>query len=238
MKISLSLSIAALLVGTVAFSQQVNQIGATNAVGVGTITPIAGSNMHVYRNQSGQYNPLVMFQDALAGSFTQVGFKGTGRTFHFGVGNSGAAFGLSNKFFIWDQDAVLPRFVIDANGSVGIGTTALNTSYKLFVDVGIRTRKIRVDQQAWPDYVFATNYRLRPLSEVENFILANNHLPEVPSAAEVEKEGLDLGDNQAILLKKIEELTLYVIELNKQVSQQAEEIQSLKANITSVNDEK
>jgi hypothetical protein len=67
------------------------------------------------------------------------------------------------------------------------------------------------------DYVFDTGYALRPLREVEQFVRVNHHLPEVEPAAQMQKEGLDVGDNQTVLLKKIEELTLYVIELQKQV---------------------
>lgn len=106
-------------------------------------------------------------------------------------------------------------------GQVGIGTINVNDAgFKLFVETGIRTRKVKVDQAAWPDYVFHASYNLRPLSELEQYIQQHHHLPEVPSAAEVEKEGLDLGDNQAALLKKIEELTLYVIEQNKKLEEQ------------------
>lgn len=200
------------------FSQS-NVIGTTGPVGIGTTSPITGSYLHVYRNVTGQYNPLIMVQDALAGGFTQFGLKGTGRTYHIGVGNTGSAFGLSNRFFIWDQNASLPRLVIDANGSVGIGTTNIDNTYKLFVEGGIRSRKLKVDQSAWPDYVFDTAYQLRPLAAVQEFIDQKKHLPDVPSAQEVEKEGLDIGETQAVLLRKIEELTLYIIELNKRLEE-------------------
>lgn len=107
--------------------------------------------------------------------------------------------------------------IFRGEGKVGIGT--LNTSdpgYRLFVETGIRTRKIKVDQSAWPDYVFDQKYRLPSLAEVEQFIKEHQHLPDIPSATEVEQNGLDLGENQALLLKKIEELTLYVIDLKKE----------------------
>lgn len=103
-----------------------------------------------------------------------------------------------------------------ATGNIGIGTANINDpAYKLYVEAGIRTRKVKVDQTVWSDYVFEVGYPLRSLKEVEQFIRDNHHLPEVPSAAEVEQNGLDLGDNQATLLKKIEELTLYLIDANK-----------------------
>jgi uncharacterized coiled-coil protein SlyX len=92
----------------------------------------------------------------------------------------------------------------------------------------VHTRKVRVDQSTWADYVFNSDYKLRPLHEVETFIQQNNHLPEVPSTKEVEENGIDLGDNQATLLKKIEELTLYVIEQNKKMELMQKEMEKLK----------
>lgn len=82
----------------------------------------------------------------------------------------------------------------------------------------ITTKKIHVTQQGWPDYVFKNTYNLRSLQDVETYIQKNKHLPDMPSATDVAKNGIDLGENQALLLKKIEELTLYVIELQKQVN--------------------
>jgi hypothetical protein len=112
-------------------------------------------------------------------------------------------------------------------------------NYKLSVEGKIRARKVRVDQDTWADYVFDNNYSLRPLKEVEQYIQQEKHLPDVPTAEEVKKEGLDLGGNQAILLKKIEELTLYVIEQNKRIDeqqkllqQQQQEIKELKKEIS------
>ena len=71
----------------------------------------------------------------------------------------------------------------------------------------------------WPDYVFEEDYTLRPLSEVEAFIAANNHLPDVPSQTEIETNGAELGEMNRILLQKIEELTLYIIEQDKRIQE-------------------
>ena len=104
------------------------------------------------------------------------------------------------------------------SSSVGIGTAQLgDPNYKLFVETGIRTRKIKVDQANWPDYVFRKDYNLPSLSEVEKFINKFEHLPGVESAETVAKDGVDLGSNQAMLLRKIEELTLYIIDQNKRL---------------------
>lgn len=81
----------------------------------------------------------------------------------------------------------------------------------------LRTREVKVDTQVWPDYVFDQEYVLMPLSEVEAYIQSKGHLPNVPSAQEVIAEGQDLGEMNRILLEKIEELTLYMIEQQKQI---------------------
>ena len=121
------------------------------------------------------------------------------------------------------------------NGKVGIGTTLRGVAsehldgYKLFVTEGIKTEKIRVQLAAsrWADYVFAKDYQLRPLEEVEQFIAQNKHLPDVPSAAEVGKKGINLGEMDATLLRKVEELTLYIIQLKKQNEQLQQRLEKL-----------
>lgn len=116
------------------------------------------------------------------------------------------------------------------NGGVGIGTTNTNDpNNRLFVETGIRTRKVTVDQATWPDYVFSPGYRLASLDSLEGYIAANHHLPELPSADSVAKNGVELGAGESALLKKVEELTLYVIELNKQNAQLQKEVDALKA---------
>jgi hypothetical protein len=106
-------------------------------------------------------------------------------------------------------------------GDVAIGTTAAQKD--LAVNGNIKTRKVKVTQTDWADYVFDSSYQLTPLHAVEKFIQQNKHLPEVPSAAAIKKDGIDLGDNQAVLLKKIEELTLYIIEQDKRIKKLEEE---------------
>jgi len=112
--------------------------------------------------------------------------------------------------------------VFRPNGDIGIGT--INPQEKLSVNGKIRAHEIKVETSNWPDYVFKTDYKLPTLPETERFIKENGHLPEVPKASEVEADGVSLGEMNKILLKKIEELTLQVIELNKKVDRQEERI--------------
>lgn len=122
---------------------------------------------------------------------------------------------------------------INQDGKVRIGSNdrTTPTGYKLFVEEGILTEKVKVavaGQVDWADYVFAPDYKLMPLEEVEKFTKENNHLPNVPSASEMVTNGLDVAKMDAKLLEKIEELTLYLIEQNKQIEVLKAEISSLK----------
>jgi hypothetical protein len=127
------------------------------------------------------------------------------------------------------------NMMIDSIGRVCIGiTNVTDNSYKLYVEKGIRTRKVKVDLDAWADYVFDANYKLPSLTDVENYIQQNKHLPDVPSAIDVEKNGVDLGENQKVLLQKIEELTLYVIDQNKKIEtlqNQNDQLEQLKKEV-------
>lgn len=125
---------------------------------------------------------------------------------------------------------------INANGKVRIGgdNTTTPDGYKLFVEQGILTEKVKVaisTTSDWADYVFAPDYKLMSLKEVEQFTIENKHLPNIPSAAEMVTNGLDVAQMDAKLLEKVEELTLYIIEQNKTNEVQAKEIEELKAMV-------
>lgn len=89
----------------------------------------------------------------------------------------------------------------------------------------LRSREVQVDLLSWPDYVFKADYQLMPLNEVKNFIDENGHLPNVPSALEVESQGLQLGEAAKTSMEKIEELTLYLLEINERVEKQEEKLE-------------
>jgi hypothetical protein len=108
------------------------------------------------------------------------------------------------------------------DGRLGVGVTDAEMvgPYYLWVKNGIMAERLKVavkNTMDWSDFVFSKNYKLKPLNEVENYISKNNHLPDIPSAEEVVTNGIDVQKMDAKLLQKIEELTLYVIELKKEI---------------------
>jgi hypothetical protein len=112
--------------------------------------------------------------------------------------------------------ALKPLTLNPFGGTVGIGTTNPDPFYKLSVNGKIRAKEIRVNT-GWADYVFAKNYRLKPLAEVERYIKKNQHLPGIAPASKLQKEGVDISVMQTKMMEKIEELTLYLIEANKKI---------------------
>ncbi|HMR85735.1 MAG TPA: hypothetical protein PKE30_21480, partial [Niabella sp.] len=114
-------------------------------------------------------------------------------------------------------------------GGVSIGTASVPSGFKLSVAGKMIATEMKIQQIAnWPDYVFDSSYKLTPLIEVEKYIRKNKHLPEFPTAEEVGQNGIELGASQALLLRKIEELTLYIIEQHKKVEQLTGEVNQLK----------
>jgi hypothetical protein len=108
-------------------------------------------------------------------------------------------------------------------GGVGIGVTSgasIPAGYLLAVDGKVLTEEVRVELSGdWPDYVFENDYNLTPLDKLRNYITANKHLPNIPAAAEVAKNGFELGDMQRRMVEKIEELTLYVLQLESEMKE-------------------
>lgn len=139
-----------------------------------------------------------------------------------GAGSHELGFGVGNSEYMR----------ISYGGKVSIGTTAPG-SYKLAVAGKIAAWdeiKVFINGTTFPDYVFDADYKLRSLEDTESYIKENHHLPEVPSAAEVAKEGMSLNGMSEILLKKVEELTLHLIEMKKESEMMKKEIEELKRN--------
>lgn len=154
-----------------------------------------------------------------------IGFYGNAQS-----GNTGIGYVNNNTIGIWAVNTVRDSALVNLNPDQTVGIGTLDTKgYKLAVNGNAIFTKVKVQQYGdWADYVFDSAYHLPTLKYVEQFIKKHKHLPDVPSTNEVNNVGLDVGANQVILLKKIEELTLYVIELHKQLEIQKAEINQLK----------
>jgi hypothetical protein len=189
-------------------------------VGIGTVNP---SRPLEITNTAGSWNSVLsMFTDSSApesgtglliqglnGNNTRVNLGG----FSAQVYNSTPGGEIGQVKIRSMAGGTLTEALTILGSNVGIGTT--NPQYRLAVEGAIGARDIIVTNTPWSDYVFRPGYRLRPLSEVASFIRQHGHLPEIPSEAEVKQKGVSVADVQAKLLAKIEELTLHLIQQEK-----------------------
>ena len=143
---------------------------------------------------------------------------------------AGTAYGLylSNKTNVDYGIYVVGNAVNYFAGNVGVGTTT--PDFKLDVKGTIRAEEVKVET-GWSNYVFEKDYNLRSLDEVETHIQQHKHLPDIPSAKEIEKNGLYMAAMMTKQMQKIEELTLYVIEQNKKIDKVIEENKQLKEKV-------
>lgn len=226
-------------------------------IGIGTVSPVrdfqlgnSGSNYGGYGRLQGNFLSLGgqnharwEFNDQNfgigAGKMSNNGttdddlylwsYKGEGRDIRFM-----STFDGNSDVATWSSNMIIKG----ESGNVGIGTTDPK-GYKLAVAGNIISENITVKLQSqWPDYVFKPSYKLPSIKTVKAYIDRNRHLPDMPSDSDVAKEGVNLGEMNRLLLKKIEELTLYLIakdtQLNlqqKQLNQQAIQIKQLKKRI-------
>lgn len=164
---------------------------------------------------AGCYNPAAQPGDVI---FRKLG-DGDQMIFSFGSQTATKSYHFKRGDASGTSTMAIYPGIDPASGQVLINTTDLTKAagYELAVNGDVIATSIRVkNYTSWPDYVFEKGYNLRPLSEVETFIKENKHLPEVPSETEVKNEGIDLYNMNSALLKKIEELTLYMIEIKKE----------------------
>ncbi len=172
----------------------------TTGHGVYTSATGAGTNYGTYASASGGTSNYGIYALASGGT-NSYGIYAAGS----GATNSWAGYFAGRTYF---GDQLL------------IGTTKAATGYKVSVKGKVICEELKVELSAnWPDYVFGKNYQLRSLTEVEKYINENQHLPGLPAAAEIEKNGLAVGEMQTKLVEKVEELTLYVISLQKQIEE-------------------
>jgi hypothetical protein len=190
-------------------------------VGIGTTTP--AEKLHIIGNVRADgavpyfnlYNTTWTSHTYIQSGVDQIG-SGTGNYLSF-LNPAGKGFAFS--------EGSTNVMTIGTSGNIGIGTTSPDA--KLAVNGTIHSKQVKVDLTGWPDYVFKPQYNLPSLTEVKKHIDQNQHLPDMPSETEVAKNGVDLGEIVKLQTKKIEELTLYLIEQQKEVEQLKQTVKDL-----------
>jgi hypothetical protein len=220
-------------------------ISNTGAVGLGAALPQArlhlvapddtdsvGAQMIIQAPKTNGHNHYILFRNGWSAQDRSAGFAALGFSDN---GSGGGNLWLGTKSSGTDNTGTPDiRLLIDSTGHVGIGVDepyfarGNNSDYKLSVAGKIHAQEVVVDNSNWADYVFDDNYRNAPLSEVEEHIKAHGHLPGVPAAKEVQEKGVNVGQMQAVLLAKVEELTLHMIEQEKRIERLERENASLR----------
>ena len=218
-------------IGSRARVSQSNSIvlGADANVGIGNSAPqnkleitagAANTSGLRFTNLTNSSNALVSLSISLLTPIVKVlTVDANGNVVLAGLGVNLGALGGRQAGDLWQTQGNYVQNTSQEGVIIGSGVTKTSADYNLFVSKGIMTEKVKVavkNSDEWADYVFSDTYKLRSLNEVEQFIKKNKHLPGVPSADEVAKHGIDVGKMDAKLLEKIEELTLYMLELKKE----------------------
>jgi len=206
------------------------RINASGNVGIGTTNPLyklsingilgAGNNTR----GDGGYGGIDFTDNG-------IGYSQAAKIYTFRSLSSGEYYGFTNDYdgagaqlsiiakqssgniTFYTGDPATMKMKITSSGNVGIGTT--NPAYKLDVLGTIRAKEVLVNLVGGADFVFEKGYKLLPIEHVANYVQENKHLPDIPSATEMVKNGVSMGDMQVKLLQKVEELTLYAIQQDK-----------------------
>ena len=142
-----------------------------------------------------------------------------------------------NNSYVYSGVTGQANLILNGTGNVGIGTS--NPNQKLTVNGTIYGKEVKVDLSVpGPDYVFEKEYNLPSLEEIKKYIDTNKHLPEVPSAKEMEANGINMGEMNMLLLKKIEEMTLYIFELKNADERSKTQMEKMQAEINSLKNQK
>jgi hypothetical protein len=207
------------------------KISSEGKIGIGTTLPTSRLTINGDIRWGNEIDYIYSSIDNLG---TYFEFKGTNQglnTLRLQSSKSGDAINYS-QFLIDPNHGFIFRSLGSGNSNVGIGID--QPSEKLSVNGNIRAKEIKVEINNWPDYVFEDKYTLRSLDDVAAFIKENKHLPEVPSASTVKEEGISLGEMNTVLLKKVEELTLYLLKQDSQMKEMASQILQLQQEIDTI----
>ncbi len=189
-------------------------INTGNDVGIGTVNPqarlhVLGGSDETIRITS--LTPSIQFTDGVPAQNKKGFIDLSGNDFRIGTNTENN----TGNFIIRVNG--LNTVYINPSGNLSIGTSSVATGYKVSIAGKVMCEELKVQLRPWADYVFTDNYPLMNLYEVEEFIKTYKHLPNIPTAKEIEADGLQVGDMQRRMMEKIEELTLYIISLKKEM---------------------
>ncbi|NII83291.1 MULTISPECIES: hypothetical protein [unclassified Pedobacter] len=204
------------------FGSRLISSGAFSVPGIGINTNSFNNNeLHIYGNSPSATNLILSanyeniyrwkFKTTDRGNAIDLDIVGTN-----GGDQEEQVIKFSPSFSGRPELSFMNDWLVVNNGNIGMGT--VTPSERLAVNGKIRAREIKVEATNWPDYVFEEGYKVGKLEELESYIKANRHLPEIPTTKEAESNGVELGAMNKLLLKKIEELTIHLIEKDKQIN--------------------
>lgn len=208
-------------------SQPLNMLDVNGNIGLAT----ALIPMSINSENAGSYAPLLNFslnfrESNLNPSYVGAAFRLDSRSnfplYQWLIRPPGQAF---------EQEVVAMALTRDGNLGIGTGTP----QERLSVNGMIRAKEVKIEVSNWPDYVFEQAYSLPTLAELKAYVYHNKRLPEVPSASEVAEKGIDIGAMNARLLKKIEELTLYLFEKDEEIRRSNERIEAIEKKLNKTN---
>jgi len=228
--------------GSIAQIQDSSSILQLNSTTQGVLLPRMLTSKVIAINNPA--NGLMVYDDSIntfkyynGSTWNSLSSGSTGWSLSGNTPTSGSSFlGTTNNTSLLIKTNDTTRMIVDSIGNVQVNNKLLIGSvdpskvngYLLAVNGAAIFTRVRTKlYTAWPDYVFNDDYNLPALADVATYIKENKHLPGMPSADEMEKQGIDLGDNQTILVKKMEEFTLYIIDQNKKIEDQDQKIKEL-----------
>ncbi|MBS7254064.1 hypothetical protein [Flavobacterium branchiicola] len=223
------------------FAQNTYPFPASGNVGIGTNNPIGLLDVKKSSLNAGGQAVLNIIGSTWTGDGASLVLNQLWNDIYYKtiIDNNGSNYGqvgsglkIQTSYWNGSNVSTITALTLTPTGNLGIGS--LNPTNKLDVNGTIHSKEVKVDITGWSDFVFKKEYNLPTLEHIEKYITEKGHLENIPSEKEVLENGINLGEMNAKLLQKIEELTLYVIEIKKENSEIKKENRDMKSRIEKI----